>query len=136
MGKNTWESLPKKPLPDRINVIISNNEFTKYEDYIKENNLSDTYVYKNIKDSITSILKKDVNEIFIIGGEKLYKNVLEEDICTNVYLTKIDNTYDCDTFLKGFNESNFKYKKVIDQYIDKETNIIIINYLYSKKLYN
>jgi dihydrofolate reductase len=36
MGKNTWYSLPKAPLKDRINVIISLNDYDKIEKEISQ----------------------------------------------------------------------------------------------------
>ena len=50
MGKNTWYSLPKAPLQNRINIIISFNEYDKIKNEIAD--IKDVYVFKNIDSDI------------------------------------------------------------------------------------
>jgi dihydrofolate reductase len=59
MGRNTWESLPKKPLPNRVNVIISKTM----------NQIDDAIVLPNIG------RLKDAHEVWVIGGSSLIKSV-------------------------------------------------------------
>ena len=99
MGKNTWNSLPKKfrPLKDRINIVISNELYEKIDE-------ENTFVYRNFKDFYESVItvgnntsftdnknndKHIINEIFIIGGSKLYNHVIEEYHINKLYLTEI-----------------------------------------------
>jgi dihydrofolate reductase len=85
MGKNTWLSLPKKPLPDRDNIVISR---TLDEDFaIKMDGEA-----KNIITKLKSITEKD---IWIIGGADIYQQFLP--LCHSVHITKIHENYDCDT---------------------------------------
>ena len=61
MGRKTWDSLPIKPLPNRRNIVFSQN--------IKKN-VETVHSYQNC----LSKLKKDkVKKIFIIGGRSIYK---------------------------------------------------------------
>lgn len=81
MGRNTWDSLPKKPLPDRKNIIITKLNFKKLCD--------NTFIAKNLNEV-------DKNA-WIIGGAKLINsswNHIEE-----IHLTKTITEYDCDTFI-------------------------------------
>ena len=89
MGKSTWDSLPRKPLPNRENLIVttSKQEFG-YDDY-EFINFSDL----EVKLSST----KDINNIWIIGGAKLINGLL--DIIAEFHLSQIKGTYNCDTFL-------------------------------------
>ena len=94
MGRNTWDSIPKsfKPLKNRINIIITSREL----ELKKYNN---TYKYKNLNDCLTELkIKKDLNynKIFIIGGSKLYNDVLENELLNELYLTKIYDKIDTD----------------------------------------
>ena len=72
MGRKTYDSLPKKPLPNRINVIITRNP-KQYEE--KEN------LYFIELDKSLSFLKnlecEKKCETFIIGGNSIYKYFLE-----------------------------------------------------------
>jgi dihydrofolate reductase len=114
MGKNTWDSLPKKPLVNRINIIISknnydiiNNEYNNREDIKIFNNLNNVFEYVNNLDIIESA--------FIIGGAILYNECLENHIdkIKFVYMSIIyDKQYKCNKFIAAniiFN--NFKFEK-------------------------
>ena len=54
MGKNTFMSIPDKfrPLKNRINLIVSNNNYNEINDIIKKNNYSNCYLFNNIEQSI------------------------------------------------------------------------------------
>ena len=76
MGRKTWLSLPKKPLPNRTNIVISNNL-----------NSAKSIVYNDP----TSVLK-DKNKyenMWVIGGSDLYRFYLEANLIDEVYLTEI-----------------------------------------------
>ena len=119
MGKNTWYSLPKKPLINRINIIISSNDYEKIKNEIEENykNVENLpKIFKNIEDAFNYVNDTDIIEsAFIIGGAVLY------NICLDNYIEKIkyiymsiiyDKNYECNKFIaanKIFN--NFKFEK-------------------------
>jgi len=92
MGRKTYESIGR-PLPGRSNIIISRNL-----DYQQ----TDCLVFNDIKTAITTS-SKDAEEIFIIGGEELYKATLP--LADNLYLTLINQEFTGDTF---FPEIDFK----------------------------
>ena len=85
MGRKTWESLPKKPLPNRKNIILTHNRDYKAE--------GAEIVY-----SIEDALKIAGEDPFIIGGAEIYKAFLP--YTTHLYLTLInDSCDDADAFL-------------------------------------
>lgn len=65
MGKKTFESLPKGALPERDNIVISDNKNDTFKDCI-------------MADSIEDALNKcdETKEIFIIGGGSVYRQFL------------------------------------------------------------
>lgn len=78
MGRNTWESLPTKPLPNRINIVIT----SKIIDEVR------TMPRISVRDNI---FYKDA---WIIGGAKLINThwwCIDE-----IHLTKIFTEYTCD----------------------------------------
>ena len=105
MGYNTWKSLPIKPLPDRINTIVSTNHFLE----LGPQWCSHPQVKLWIRlDTIRAVhhLWPD-RDIFIIGGASIYKQVLEMDIVDKMYLTNIHGEYDCDTFFPSFDKDEW-----------------------------
>ena len=97
MGKNTYNSL-KKPLKYRDNLILSNT-MNIDEKYIN-NEIVKTFT--NINNIMDFCYKKNYNTIWIIGGEKIYSYFLNDNILknkiNNIYVTKLDAEYQCDTF--------------------------------------
>ena len=128
MGKNTWYSLPKKPLINRINIIISSNDYEKIKNEIEENykNIENVpKIFKNIEDAFKYVNDTDIIEsAFIIGGAVLYNTCLDNYIekIKYIYMSIIyDKKYECNKFIAAniiFN--NFKFeKKNVENYSTK-----------------
>ena len=86
MGRNTYESLDK-PLPGRINIVLTTNKNWHREDVT---------VAHNMDDAIDKACASDCNEIFIIGGGEIFNQSL--DIVSRIYLTRVHTTIEGDTF--------------------------------------
>lgn len=107
MGRNTWESLPKKDslprLPDRINIIVSNSMVSNGVISI----LGDLTVAMPLEETLDYICASDRvcdTDIFIIGGGQIYNALLP--YCNRVYVTKIDKNHDnIDTFFPNLDET-------------------------------
>jgi dihydrofolate reductase len=89
-GRKTWDSLPKKPLPRRVNMIISKSLF-----------YFDSVIYcatvSNLLDAINiSYNSFPSREIFICGGASLYKQALP--FVDRIYLSCIWGDYEGDTY--------------------------------------
>jgi len=127
MGRKTWESLPKKPLPGRLNVIISKTmdqeEFTqRHGGTEKREEGFDIKICQSIESAVE--LSSNYEKIFIIGGESIYKQAME--IATKIDLTLIPGNYDGDTYFPEINDTWIKTETVkydefsIITYIKKE----------------
>ena len=81
MGRNTWESLPKKPLPNRTNLIVTTQFISRLP--------NDSFSISNI-DSVT-------DDAWIIGGAKLINSSWHRIHEIHLSLTKAQ--YTCDTFI-------------------------------------
>ncbi|PAT01840.1 hypothetical protein CI105_04975 [Candidatus Izimaplasma bacterium ZiA1] len=107
MGRKTFESIVVslgKPLPSRNNVVLSRGNFT----------------FNNIE-VINDITKYTNNhqdeEIFIIGGKTIYDLVINQ--VDRMYITFVDEEYDCDTF---FSKVDFtKFRKIKETVSNKLT---------------
>ena len=93
MGRKTWESLPKKPLPGRINIIISNS--------INQEKFFDVKICRSIESAVEFC--SNYEKIFICGGESIYKQSLK--LANKIDLTLIPGQYKGDTFFPEIDDS-------------------------------
>jgi dihydrofolate reductase len=77
MGRKTWDSLPRKPLPGRINIVV-----TRQKDFTTDG----AVVVSTVEAAI--LAAGDVPEICVIGGGEIYHLFL--DLADRVYLTEVD----------------------------------------------
>lgn len=116
MGRKTFESLGRL-LPNRKHVVISSsNNFPKEVD-----------VYNNIE-SLLSHYKDTSEELFIIGGAKIYSEFI--DYATKMYLTLVDGEFDADAYFPMFDESAW-IKTVLSE--NEENGLKYKHVLYEKK---
>ena len=93
MGRKTWDSLPKKPLPNRTNVVI-----TKTPQHSKEAN------FWTLGQTKLVMKQQKGLDFFIIGGGQIYEKLLP--ICDRVCVTKIFKDHDqVDTYFPNLDES-------------------------------
>lgn len=91
MGRVTFDSLPgRKPLKKRINVVLTNNQ-----DFYAE----DCMIFHTV-DSVLAFLKNKSEEVYIIGGEKIYELFIP--YCKKAYITKIYDKFPADKHLNNF----------------------------------
>ena len=92
MGRKTFESIGK-PLPNRHNIVLSKSNI----------NIEGVDVYNSYKDIIRLHSKNPNDDIFIIGGQSIYQ--LFKDLADRIYLTLINDTFDCDTHFRYYNDN-------------------------------
>jgi len=94
MGRKTLESLPKgKPLPNRINVVLSRNSVDE-----------DVIHCKDLASLAKEIKKFSDKEIFVMGGAYTYEQLLP--YCEKVYVTKIfDQAEKADVFFENLDQT-------------------------------
>ena len=95
MGRKTWESLPINKLPKRDNLILSKT--------LKGDN-----IFSNIDDLNIYCKKKNYNDIWVIGGEKIYNAFLNNNCIKYIYATEIDKTYKCDAYFQKIDLNKYK----------------------------
>ncbi len=85
MGRKTWASLPRKPLPGRVNIVI-----TRQSGFVAEG----AHVVSNAVAAIAAA--GSVEEIAVIGGGEIYGMFLP--LANRVYLTEVDIDVEGDTY--------------------------------------
>ena len=109
MGKNTFASFPKRPLPNRRNIVLAlPNEVPEYREGAEwVNSLQQAFD-----------LCRDEEEVFIIGGAYVYGQTLP--LADRLYLTIIDDEpEDADAFFPVVNfeewEETFREEHSADE---------------------
>lgn len=88
MGSTTWKSIGSKPLPNRINVVLS-----KSNNYSGKGAADHTFADPDLAISFLQTEYVD-KEVFIIGGDSVYKYFMP--IIDKFYVTEIECDYTCD----------------------------------------
>ena len=111
MGKNTWNSLPLSYLKKRDNLILSStlNIDKSFVD-VKTNKSYTVKSFCNIDNIIQYCINKNYDNIWIIGGNKVYNDFLNyyNDIVDEIYITYIDSEFKCDTFFTEIDNNKFR----------------------------
>lgn len=96
MGRKTWESLPKKPLPGRRNIVIS-----RQCGYTAEG----AETFPGLSEALAACA--DAAETVIIGGEQIYRQALPS--ATDLRLTEIALTVaGGDAFFPQYNAAEWQ----------------------------
>lgn len=112
MGRKNFESIPHKyrPLPKRINIVL-----TKKDTYHAEGAL----VYNSIENALEYCKSQGHQEVFIIGGGQIYELALKKDLVDIMYLTRVHESFEADSFYPEFDESRWT-KEVISEHPKNE----------------
>lgn len=94
MGRKTLESFPNgMPLPNRTNIVLTTDQDYKAKGAI---------VIHSKEELLEELKKYPKEDIFIIGGESVYRMMLP--YCTTAHVTKTDYAYDADTWFPNLDE--------------------------------
>lgn len=95
MGRKTLESFPNgQPLKNRTNIVLTHNK-----DYA----VKDAVVVHSMDELHEELKKYDSDDVFVIGGEKIYEQLLDE--CDVAHITKIDFAYDADAYFPNLDKN-------------------------------
>ncbi len=112
MGRKTFESLPGI-LPNREHIVITRDENFKVA--------SDKVTIVHDLNLLLEEYSKCKDEIFVIGGAEIYKQLLP--YTHKIYLTKIDQTFDGDTYFPEINYNEFKTEYTSEQFTDEKNGL-------------
>lgn len=112
MGKNTWDSLPTHPLVGRHNLILSRSSFTYSTVNMVEYDEGRITLFKDTEYVLEYIKDKKYDDVWIIGGEKLYSEFINDPelnkLVKEVYVTEIAGDYGCDVFFGMLDASQYE----------------------------
>jgi len=121
MGRKTWESLPQtfKPLPKRINLVLTKNSNYSLPASVVSG--------PNLEQAINNLKQIPHSRIFVIGGASVYKEAINMNVFTTLYVTEIEGQYNCDVFFPEY--------RSIFTLIDSSPIVSEGNYRYCHKIY-
>ncbi len=112
MGRKTFESLPGI-LPNREHIVLT-----------RDNNFNVDSDKVTIEHDFNSVLQRYLeceDEVFVIGGAEIYKQFLP--YAKNLYLTKVDEEFEGDTYFPGINYSNYNTEYTSEKFIDEKNGL-------------
>lgn len=87
MGRATWDSLPRKPLPQRLNIIVTSRPAAPV----------DGAIFTGLESALPLALEAGHTRIYAIGGAKIYAHFLP--LAHRLLITEVDvDVPDADTF--------------------------------------
>ena len=106
MGRKTWESVPVKykPLPGRLNVVLSRSP----QELPEGVRAAATF------EQALAIDDPDVDQLFVVGGGRIYAEAVRSPRCRWIYLTRIESRFDCDAFFPEI-EGDFERVEVLGE---------------------
>lgn len=121
MGRKTLESFPNGlPLKNRTNIVLTRNESYKVKDAI---------VVHSMEELREELKKYNSEDIYIIGGEQIYKALVDE--CDVAHITKIEYEYDADAYFPNLDEKP-EWKIVADSEEQTYFDLEFFFYKYEK----
>ncbi|WP_291725529.1 dihydrofolate reductase [Bernardetia sp.] len=99
VGRKTYQSFNVQLVERPALILTRKSDYTpKYED---------DQTISTLEDGIQKAKENNETELFIIGGGEIYKQALEKNLVTHMYITEIDAIIEGDTFFPDFDESEW-----------------------------
>lgn len=96
MGRVTWDSLPRRPLPDRLNVVLTRGE----------KGARDGVIRTDVKGVLALLRQSKTRQAFCIGGSEIYQALLPH--AARLLITRIDlEVEDPDAFFPEVREEDW-----------------------------
>ena len=96
-GRKTYESFQIRPLPGRLNIVLSRNA-----DYAAEGNAE---VYTSLNAAYKRAEQEAKDKVFILGGAEIYRLAIDE--IDELVLTHIPEELDGDAFFPPWNQAQW-----------------------------
>jgi len=120
MGRKTWESLPKKPLPGRKNIVITD---------IPYENIDNAVTAYSIEDALSKC--GDNEEVFIIGGGSIYKQFMP--LAGRLYITHIRRKIPADVYFPEIDMNTWNIVEKDDSGSNKKDSVPYTYIIYERK---
>ena len=100
MGRRTWDSLPRKPLPGRVNIVLSRDgSFAPAQALVCEDFSEAVQIGREQAE------EDGAEEVCVIGGAALFEIALPR--ARRIYLTEVEASPEGDVFFPAFDEAGW-----------------------------
>lgn len=106
-GRKTYESFPVKPLPNRTHLVLTHD--INFADGV--NNVIPIKDFEMLRKMLKSL--SNIDDVYIIGGESIYKEMINWEDTSLAIITKVYHDYDADKFFPNLDE-NPNWKLISD----------------------
>ena len=120
MGRKTWESLPKKPLPGRKNIVITDIPFE---------NINNAITAYSIEDALSKC--GDNEDIFIIGGGSIYRQFIP--LAGRLYITHVHRSVPADIYFPEIDMNTWEIVEKDDSGANKKDSVPYTYIIYERK---
>ena len=121
MGRKTFESMGKKPLSGRTNIIVTSRVYAA-PGCLTAHSVGEALFYAKIS--------PHAEDIFIIGGSSIYREALA--FAEKLYITAIDCDFEGDVFFPKVDFSRWKEVSRVEEMADKENSFRYSYVVYDK----
>ena len=97
MGRKTWESLPRRPLPGRLNIVVTRDRHYQAEGAV---------VTASVAEALGEARQTDSDEICVIGGAEIFRQMLP--MADRLYLTEVDLAPEGDVLFPPFDQEAWR----------------------------
>jgi dihydrofolate reductase len=101
MGRKTWDSLPRRPLPGRTNIVLSRDGSFEPKGAIPCEDFSEA-----VQIAREQAAEDGASEVLVIGGVDLFALALPR--ARRIYLTEVDADVDGDVSFPPLDESEWR----------------------------
>ncbi len=101
MGRKTWDSLQLRPLPGRLNVVISKNP-----DFVAKGALVCATLDEALAIARETAREDGVDEVCVIGGAQIYALALPK--AKRLYISEVEAEPDGDARFPDFDDANWR----------------------------
>ena len=120
MGKRTWESLPRRPLPGRKNIVLTD---------IPDECIDGSVTAYTIEDALSKCVQDE--EIFIIGGGMVYRQFMP--IADRLYITHVHKKAPADVWFPKIDRRKWKIIEKEECISEDENRIPYTYVVYGRK---
>lgn len=127
MGRKTYESLPIKPLPNRVNIVVTSDANFKADGCI---------ILSSVKEVISFYKTLNTDKIlYVIGGGQLYKSFLDEDLIDTMEITMVVDDFEGNIKFPNVLNDNEKWEIInkSDDMIDSKSGLHYVFLTYSRR---
>ncbi|PZR54183.1 dihydrofolate reductase [Xylanimonas oleitrophica] len=100
MGRRTWDSLPRKPLPGRTNLVVTRQTGWADDGATRAGSLDEALAL--------AAEAPGGDQVWVLGGGEIYREAIERDLADRIEVTQVDLEVEGDTFAPAVDPAQWR----------------------------